>query len=697
MKELLLEFLSNILKEVGKKRIAVSVEDQPSGTVEPTTGGRFRAKQVGTNKVLYWGNEDMALSWARGQKSADSADGVTTGGQERDADIGSNIPKDLFGKRKPFKLDAEPSSAETVVRNAATSAAADSRLGRIFGYVAKKTSQISRMMAIKAFETTIETRLPADKKEQGKRLVTGLTQLLEAHSKGDTKTAQQLVQELQDEFKFYSNSSGTTFKTKVFGMGERHFIGKTVMARDLVEIFDKYRPKGTPSIQEAEDQDGTFKGKLEGASKPKIGEMVTRITARGREVKEFKPAAFDARRSPRVTELLSGLPQVADKFKSIYGPTGEDGDLLDNTGGKNSREYFKHSISKNASLNETAAALQEGGFSKMSQAVLDHKNRLEEIEQNWDNYTPEERQKAVEQSYSDMAVRLHSTGLGGDSEMCNAIMKNLAEMSLYESELAGGQEVYLPAAGSFPAADKLIRTGGGTQAERIDKISVKYGKNGKVYGMPAQSSTIALMHTDSFYHNLTSGRVGVEGAETGVVSSVLEPDKWQRLMEESGYSACLTKKTAGESIRRAFEAAQTIIVAERVKLKPQPPTNKDIARMMKETPRIQAARDAIAKELEKGIDKDKLVAHGGQERIDLLRKPFAFASMMTMDATIVSSQGLPELKHAHMEMMDEDDDGVAEKMSTEVESGDAVLSHWHYGWREADERGGGLLVGFAKH
>lgn len=102
MKELLLEFLSNILKEAGKKPIDVSVENQPPGTVEPTAGGRFRAKQVGTNKVLYWGDENMALAWARGQKSADSADGadgVTVGGQERDADIGSNIPKDLLGRK----------------------------------------------------------------------------------------------------------------------------------------------------------------------------------------------------------------------------------------------------------------------------------------------------------------------------------------------------------------------------------------------------------------------------------------------------------------------------------------------------------------------------------------------------------------------------------------------------------------------
>lgn len=118
MNKLLLEFLSNILNErvltpnqrvkqrpkkprttkMSVGRIRVSVEDQAPGTVEPTKGGRFRAKQVGTNKVLYWGNEEMALAWAKGKKDA-------TGSYEDDAAIGANVPKGTLGKREPFKLD----------------------------------------------------------------------------------------------------------------------------------------------------------------------------------------------------------------------------------------------------------------------------------------------------------------------------------------------------------------------------------------------------------------------------------------------------------------------------------------------------------------------------------------------------------------------------------------------------------------
>lgn len=570
----------------------------------------------------------------------------------------------------------------------------DSRLGKLFNYLKNKVSQVSRMRALRAFEMTIETRLPDDKKEQAQRLVSKLEQLLEAHSNGDTKTAQRLVKELQDEFKFYSNAKGTSFKTKAFGMGERHFVGKSALAKDLVLIFDKYRPKGTPSIVEAEDQDGATKQELTAASKARQGEYVTRTNRKGEQVRVFVPDAVSAVDSPRVKRILAGI-SIEDRFKAIYGPTDENGDIIDNTGGKNSREYFRHSLERTVSLDETADTLERNGFPKMAQAVRDHKKRMEDILENWDSYTDEERELAVQQSYSDMAVRLHSTAYGGDSEMCGAIMKNLAEMSLYESELAGGKEVYLPASGSFPAADKLIRVGGGTKAERIDKISVKFGKNGKVYGMPAQSSTIGLMHPDSFYHEVTSGRVGIKGSETGVRSDALERDNWARLIEDSGYGQCFTSKTAAENVRKAFLQAQQVIAEERDKIRPQPPTNKTLALMMRTNKRVQEARTKIEEALSAGIDVAKLEEHGGPERVAMLRNPLAFASMMAMDASIISGNGFPDLLHAHMVMVDEDGDGTAEEMKTVVEPGDTNLRNWHYLWREADERGGGLLVGFA--
>lgn len=676
MKELLSEFLTSILEDTKFK--AVTTGKSPKVVYFSSAKTKAAAIKKGTHREYV------------PDKKPEKVDGRTTAQAKK-----SRAAAGRTSRQTSEPQTITPDEVQSAVDTAYSDASNDSRLDKLFGGIKHKVSKIRRMMALKMFENTVESRLPDDKKKQGRRLAKGIEALLEADARGDTKTARRIVKELRDEFNFYSNAAGKTFKTKAFGMGERHFLGKTVLAANMVELFDKYRPAGTPSIREAEDQDNATKQELSAASKARQGEYVTKTNRKGEQVRVFIPDAVNAVNSPRVKKILGGI-SIEDRFKALYGPKDESGDLLDNTGGKNSREYFRHSLERTISLDQTVRVLEQNGFPKMAQSVRDHKKRMEDILENWDSYTPEERETAVQQSYSDMAVRLHSTAHGGDSEMCSAIMKNLAEMSLYDSELAGGKEVYLPASGSFPAADKLIRIGGGTKAERIDKISVKFGKNGKVYGMPAQSSTIGLMHPDSFYHEITGGRVGIEGSETGVRSDVLEKNNWSRLIEDSGYGQCFTSKAATERVRKSFVNAQQVIKEERDKLRPQPPTIKALSLMMKNNKRIEEARRKIAEELSTGIDQAKLEKHGGPERVAMLRSPMAFASMMAMDASILSADGYPDLLHAHMVMEDGDADGAAENMRTVVEPGTPNLRNWHYLWREADERGGGLLMGYAR-
>lgn len=684
MKDLLNQFLKSILEATSPSPVP-SKAPAPAGLWSSLYGKHYYDKALTIYAGRVSGDE-----WIPAEDEPEESPETS----EPEIKQARLTPGDIKPSVTPAGQKKRPAATKSPIDAAKERAKQDPKTNTLFGYIAKLPSRISRRVALGVFELTIESRLPADQKKQAKKLVSKLKELLEAHSNGDTKTARSLVKELHDEFKFYSNAAGTAFKTKAFGTGERHFVGKSsVLARDLVGIFDKYRPKGAPSIVEAEDQDGAAKQELTSASKARQGEYKT-VIRKGETVKVFVPDAVSAVNSPRVKNILNGI-SIADKFKALYGPKDETGDLVDNTGGKNSREYFRHSLERTVSLAETASALEKHGLPKMAQSIRDHTQRMEDILENWDSYTSEERELAVQQSYSDMAVRLHNAEHGGDSEMCGAIMKNLAEMSLYDSELAGDKEVYLPASGSFPAADKLIRIGAGTKAEHIDKISVKFGKNGKVYGMPAQSSTIGLMHPDSFYHEVTSGRVGMEGSETGVRSDALEKTGWARLIKDSGYNQCFTSKAASDRIRKSFENAQQVIATERTKIKPQPPTNKTLALMMKNNKRIEEARRNIAEELSAGIDQSKLEEHGGPERVAMLRNPMAFASMMAMDASIVSGEGFPDLLHAHMVMVDGDGDGAAEEMKTVVEPGTTRLRDWHYLWRETDERGGGLLVGFA--
>ena len=543
-------------------------------------------------------------------------------------------------------------------------AASDPKLDKLFSYKDRKSSRVSRMMALNAFKTTIAERLRGDQKKRAKKLLSGIEAMLQTHASGNTELASDLAKELHKEFKFYSNTSGGTFKTLEFGMGERHIFGKTVLAKDLVEIF-KIAGIDTTIV---DDQDKGFKKALSGTSKPDLGDE------------------FDFKKSERTRNILSKFSQVPDEYKKLFGPKGQDGDLLDNTGGKNSRAYFEHSVANNKSLENTEALLRSRGLDRMADSIAEHRTRMAQIAKDWDNYSPEQREQVVANSYATMAVQLHSTKFGGDSELSPAIMKNLAEVNLYDQELAGGKEVYMPSHGSFPAADKLVRVGGGTKAERIDKISVKFGKNKRIYGMPAQSNTICLLHPDSYYHNLTGGRVGMPGYETGVKSDViLTSDGWERMMEESGYSEYIPPKQR-KALLTQYQRLQKVIEEERGRLKKR--NIRDIVLMMKDNPKIEQERRKLG-ELTQQVA-DTLEQHVGPESVSVLRNhPMSFASMMTTHATIRTAKGFPDLLHCHQEL-------EMDKFSMGIDTGDDDLHHWNFLWRETDERGGGLLMGFSK-
>jgi hypothetical protein len=570
-------------------------------------------------------------------------------------------------KTEPISKPAEVPTGEPAGDSVDTfrqEAETDPKLDKLFSYESRKSSRVSRMMALNAFKTTIADRLSADQKERGGLLLSGVEAMLQAHASGNTKLASDLAKELHKEFKFYSNTSGTSFKTQAFGMGERHIFGKTALAKDLVKIFQD----AGIDVKGAEDQDRGFRKALSGSSKPDLGDK------------------FDFKKSERTRKILSKFSQVPDEFKQLFGPKGTDGDLLDNTGGKNSRKYFEHSVTNNNSLEKTETLLRSRGLDKMADSISEHRTRMSQIAKDWDNYSPEQREQVVANSYATMAVQLHSTKFGGDSELCSAIMKNLAEVNLYDQELAGGKEVYMPSHGSFPAADKLVRVGGGTKAERIDKISVKFGKSGRIYGMPAQSNTVCLLHPDSYYHNLTGGRVGMPGYETGVKSDVvLTSDGWERMMEESGYSEYIPPKQR-KALLSQYQRLQKVIEEERGRLKKR--NIRDIVLMMKDNPKIEQERRKLG-ELTQQVA-GALEQHVGPESANMLRKnPMSLASMMTTHATIRTAKGFPDLLHCHQEL-------EMDKFNMGVDAGDDDLRHWNFIWREADERGGGLLMGFSK-
>ena len=109
-----------------------------------------------------------------------------------------------------------------------------------------------------------------------------------------------------------------------------------------------------------------------------------------------------------------------------------------------------------------------------------------------------------------------------DPDVGGSMIKNMAEMSLYDTEIAGEKEAYLPSAGTFPSGDKLrVDRDGSGKVERVASVSVKYGKSGQFYGFPGQTDKYEKFHPEaddpkSDFHERHANRAGRAGHVTGV-------------------------------------------------------------------------------------------------------------------------------------------------------------------------------------
>lgn len=195
----------------------------------------------------------------------------------------------------------------------------------------------------------------------------------------------------------------------------------------------------------------------------------------------------------RVEKYFNGHPilkRISKGLHGIYAVKDENGKAK-MPSSQYAREYLEQSLNNPALQNVIAYAKQMKEEGKVDPGVVtsleDHQARMRDVLK--DHKIPsKEAVKAIADSYNKLMVDLHKA----DPEVANAILKQVAENNLYEQELAAGVEVYLPSAGNFPAGDKIK---GGT-LERVTLVSCKWGKEGRIYGCPANSKTICELHQD---------------------------------------------------------------------------------------------------------------------------------------------------------------------------------------------------------
>jgi len=214
---------------------------------------------------------------------------------------------------------------------------------------------------------------------------------------------------------------------------------------------------------------------------------------------------------------LHGIFAVKDKDGSVKMPSSD-----------HPAEYLAQSFRSPSLQNTINVARKQAAAGNLDEAVA---ISLEKHQQNLENVLKtikipsKEAKEAIANSYNDLMVELHES----DPEVASSILKQIAENNLYEQELANGEEVYLPSAGNFPAGDKIK---GGT-TERVSLISCKFGKNGRIYGCPANSKTIVELHQNPAKQNNQGQYLGEEGHTLLINDNLIKGESKEETKEKT--------------------------------------------------------------------------------------------------------------------------------------------------------------------
>lgn len=405
-----------------------------------------------------------------------------------------------------------------------------------------------------------------------------------------------------------------------------------------------------------------------------------------------------AEKDPNVKAIFSNPPydRLKSSFHQIFGPVGEDGNIL-TPSSKNSKEYLKQSLNENTSVKRTIEKLKElekteNVSPKIREALEKHQNNMENILNDYE-VPSKEASEAVGNSYANMAEDINRES----PTLASGMMKNLAEFALYDTEVAAGEECYLPSAGSFPSGDKLRVTRDGGKVERVASVSVKYGKSGKygAYGFPGESGQYQKYHPNPEYRDRLHSRPGDDGYTMGVKDSIISSDKdMDKIIDESGLGDALSNPRGVKEVLRKFNNEIDKLKKEINYIqKPKrnsgiPPAKKQLELHKK---RILELEKKLAKEMEAHVDRDKLNELVGKDNAQLmLSRPECMGTALVFASTLRTSNGLDVIEHNHQEIKD----GKLISRTDTAKDGTIDIKNWKLGWRAWDNRGAGLIASF---
>ena len=408
-----------------------------------------------------------------------------------------------------------------------------------------------------------------------------------------------------------------------------------------------------------------------------------------------------AEQDESVREIFSKEPYsyLDSSMHQLMGPTDESGNLV-YPSSKNSKAYLKHSIEQNKSLEKTIEKLKdlEGSDNvkpSVRKALETHQENMNRILNEYE-IPSEKASEAVGSSYAIMAETLNKES----GVLAGAMMKNMAEMALYDTEIAKGDEAYLPSAGTFPSGDKIrVDRNGKGVVEKIAAVSVKYGKSGKfkAYGFPGETGQYQKFHPNPEYRDRLHSRPGDDGYDLGVKDSIVDnPLQIKQIIDESGFGEAITNQEGViENIQKMKKEIQTIKKdigyiqnSAEARKEGKPTAKKQIGSQKK---KISAIEKQLASEMAKHIDRDKLDELVGKDNARvIMSRPQCMMTALTFGSTLTTSNGLDVIEHNHQEIAD----GKYITKTDTAETGQTKsLKNWALTWRAYDDRAGGLIAG----
>lgn len=442
----------------------------------------------------------------------------------------------------------------------------------------------------------------------------------------------------------------------------------------------------------------SLKGATKGGTNVKQEVTTTSKPDIGGANKEF---IRSAKEDKSVEEIFNKEPYsyLDSSMHQLMGPVGDDGNLV-YPSSKHSKTYLKHSIEQNKSLEKTIEKLKQ--LEKSDNVKPSVRKALETHQENMNRILNEyeipskEASEAVGSSYAIMAETLNEES----AVLAGAMMKNMAEMALYDTEIAGGDEAYLPSAGTFPSGDKIrVDRDGNGKVEKIAAVSVKYGKSGKfkAYGFPGETGQYQKFHPNPEYRDRLHSRPGDDGYDLGVKDEIVDnPLKIKEIINECGFGdAIKNQDKLIEVIQEMRTEIQTIkdnigyIQNSAEARKAGKPTAKKQLGSQKK--KISEIEKKLASKMSEYVDLDKLNELVGKDNARLIMsRPQCMITALTFGSTLNTSNGLDVIEHNHQEIAD----GKYISKTDTAESGETKsLKNWALTWRAYDDRAGGLIAG----